>query len=84
MAKAKFKLGSLVRTAATEDQAAEMGRVTGVIQREDGVHYELDNGREEDLEIREDEVEAAFREIKPRESKPRAVKSPRKSEKKAA
>lgn len=80
MARAKYKLGSLIRTHDTKDQAAEMGYVVGVIQRADGAHYELDRGNETDiLTIAETDIQAAFREQKPRESKPRKVKKEKKA-----
>lgn len=78
MARAKYKIGQLIRTRETDEVNATTGLVTGVVQREDGYSYEVQGS---DDEVNEGDVDAVFRPVVPRQSKPRTAKGSRKSAK---
>lgn len=77
----KYKLDQFVKTAETEENAAVTGVIEAVTLRKDGVSYAL-TGVED--EISEGEIEAVYRPVTPRKSKPRAEKKEKAAGKKAA
>lgn len=70
MARARYKIGTFVKVAETQDRAAFYGAVEEVHLTQRGNEYTLTSTQER---VNETEVEAAFRAITPR--KPKAVKA---------
>lgn len=71
MARAKYKLGTFVKTAETEDNNAHYGAVEEIRLTAAGTSYKLTGL---DDAVTEDDIEQGYRAIVQRTSKPRTAK----------
>lgn len=80
MAKAKFKLGTLVEVRS--DGGNYLAKITAIIATNDGYMYRVSaEGRETDEEIFETDVVAAYKPVVPREPRERKTKTAKSSKK---
>lgn len=69
MARTKYKIGTFVKTAETEDSAPHYGAVEEIRLTAAGTEYKL-TGMDEP--VTEDDIATAYREITPRKTTPKA------------